>query len=113
MRTYETRCQLACAKMYISYYIYVPFCTGLRNKSAVLVRRSCNRTTITIRERLFNSYVPRYIYLGLYHFMLTCRLALPADVNDRILQITGDRARAREQSIFQLLPHGKKNKHFY
>ena len=40
------------------YYVLfrATFRTGLRTKSTVLVRRNYDRTTITIRERLFVSY---------------------------------------------------------
>ena len=40
------------------YYVLfrATFRTGLRTKSTVLVRRNYDRTTITVRERLFVSY---------------------------------------------------------
>ena len=40
------------------YYVLfrATFRTGLRTKSTVLVRRNYDRTTITVRERLFGSY---------------------------------------------------------
>ena len=43
------------------YYVLfrATFCTGLRTKSTVLVRRNYDRTTTTVRERLFVSYCIR------------------------------------------------------
>ena len=57
--TSELRCQLArCEVVQRPYYVLfrATFRTGLRTKSTVLVRRNYDRTTITVRERLFVSY---------------------------------------------------------